>query len=482
LFSPDGRWLVVSTPSGCFVWDVESGHRVRRIKGVPNPVDFSFDAAGTELLMRNEQAQFARIAIPSGELIAKFTSKFGLRHDGGCCLTPDGERVATWGCGPVFLLLDARTGDVTFQRPMELNTFGGHVYWSQPTGSLLVTLRETSSHREYARGADRLFRWQWPVEVNEPERLTGSRGDLRIAPAAAGKLLVLYSRVSPVAAMPPVYRIELIDVATFECIATQDSDVGAQTWQVSASYDVSRIAASGSPSLLCFECATWTRQVLHVDRVRATFSPTADLVALAGLDGTVVPSAQLASLAPALGARADLERLKQRGYARVTTLPEKRLPPRVMVFEAENGWWLGAEHAVGRLYRPCGALEHVVAGATPASLGGAVCRLAQTAPPSAPDVQGGGTEARRGLLGGRIGAPTPPASRLVLVTFAADLIELWATRTEADGSFSYTWWPVAALPPDADAAILGAAILEMFDACVVARPRRSAASRPALPR
>lgn len=169
-FSPSGERLVVPTPNGCFLWGVDEGRKLLKLETPSNPSQFSFCADGTEVLVRNEQGQFARLALPDGGLVTKFRAKFDYRLDGLGCLGPGNESVLQLAYGGRILVLDSRTGAVLLERQLESTGYSGEVYWFAEREEAFIT--QSSVAGPTNRGLPcALWRWRAPFNRHEPERL-----------------------------------------------------------------------------------------------------------------------------------------------------------------------------------------------------------------------------------------------------------------------------------------------------------------------
>lgn len=467
-FSPDGRYLLAATPNGCFFWDVAARKRVARVQGVPNPVAFDFHPSGSELLMRNEQGQIARVRVPGGERIARFKARFKHGLDGGCCYSPDGANILAFGHGPQLLLLDANDGRVLQAWPLERETNGGLLLNLWRRGEVVLTLRGTSTHPDYRSGADVLLRWRWPLSEHSPERIIGPFDDLHVAPTADQSSVILHWRRPPTNAALESYWVDVRSTDTL--VPSQPTEsLGAFLSEARLSHDGRWVAVSRSGRLWLYDRSSCEPKALDARDVRLVYAPTEPLAAITGKEGVVVPLDRIGDFEGALRDRAALNRLSLRTYARATTLKERRVPPRVQVFEEGAGWRLQGEQPVGRMYRDEGAPVRLDSTAEIQALGDAVLRIAASLALSEAGVHGIAIEASRGLLRGVIDAPNGDCSRLVLVTFAPDVIELWSAKTEHDGRFTYHYWPVAALRHDASGEEIGRAIREMLNHCVIGR-------------
>lgn len=473
-FSPDGRYLLAATPNGCFFWDVAARKRVARIQGVPNPVAFDFHPSSSELLMRNEQGQFARVRVPDGERIGRFKARFDHRLDGGCCYSPDGASILAFGYGPQLLLLDVNDGRVVKSWPLERETNGGLLLNLWRRGEVVLTLRGTSSHADYRSGADVLLRWRWPLSEHSPERIAGPFDNLHVAPTADQTCVVLHWRRPQTSAALESYWVDVRATDTLAPSQPTESP-GAFMSEARLSHDGQWVAVSGSGPLWLYDRLSCEPKPLHAMHVRLVYSPTESLAAITGKEGVVVPLDRIGDFEGALRDRTALDRLSIRTYARATTLKERRLPPRVSVFEEAAGWRLQGEQPDGRMYRNEGTPVRLDSSASSEALGNAVLRIAASLAPSEAGVQGIATEASRGLLRGVIDAPSGDCRRLVLLTFAPDVVELWSAKTEHDGRFRYDSWPVAALRHDAGGEEIGRAIRTMLDHCVIGRRKKPAA-------
>lgn len=74
-FSPSGTHLIAVTVNGTFLWDLATGTRSLKLTVPSNPSEVVFSVEGTQVLVRNEQAQFVRLSLPDGAVLAKFKAR-----------------------------------------------------------------------------------------------------------------------------------------------------------------------------------------------------------------------------------------------------------------------------------------------------------------------------------------------------------------------------------------------------------------------
>jgi serine/threonine protein kinase/WD40 repeat protein len=89
-FSPDGRWLVTSSPGSCTVWEVGSWRRARELATDTKGIDFSPDSSLLAVCSRDQ----VRLFDPAtGRRVATLESAEQIRT-GYPCFSPDGRRLA----------------------------------------------------------------------------------------------------------------------------------------------------------------------------------------------------------------------------------------------------------------------------------------------------------------------------------------------------------------------------------------------------
>jgi hypothetical protein len=452
-FSPDGAYLVVPTPNGSFLWDVASGTKLRKLDVPSNPGQFSFSDDGRELLVR-AQDQYARLAIPSGDTVARFKAKFRYRLDGAGCLGPGNEHVLQLAYEGRLLVLDATSGKVLLERQLERTGCDGAVHWVAALGQVVITQGSVANARN-RNVPCALWRWPWPVRATEPERLPGTWEflDSRFLP---GPGLLLLHHQPDRAKAPDRLVIDIVDVRTMTVLRTVDGG-GNNVASPSLAHD----QAAWSASLFAgVHVHTPDGLVeLPVKCASAEFSPAADLVAVSGRAGFVAPRAQLPVLRAALQQQRDVEDLEMRGYSRMTTLPDRALPPRLVVYGGDAGVLFETEAVDGRKYVPRAGVERVLPEAGTAAL---VAMLDATIRRAREPATVDAARERRDFLAGKVTPPQGEWTRAVAVSLASDAIDLWPLKRGKDGVFMQHWSPVAAVPPDTTVPALWAAIAKML--------------------
>ena len=455
LFSPNGDYLLVSTTNGCFLWDVASGAKLHRLRGPTNPVEFAFSADGNELLMRNEQAQFARFAIPSGELLAKFSAKYPFRLDGSGCFGPDQQTVLHLAYEGIFLVLDADNGEVLHQRQLEPTGSSGQVHWLPERGEVIVAQTSKANCRNLSTPCA-LWRWRWPLDAHAPERQPPKWVDLHTALVRNQQVLLLHHQLDP---QRDQFAIDVVDIESMTvqrriacggCIQPGPGlSHDGQAWATSTD-SVIQVGISDG------------RLDLPVRTRHVQFHPTRDLIAVPGDAGFVAPRTQLPSLIPVLQKYHDERELTQRGYSRMTTMPGKIMPPRVVVYARPDAFMVQAERFDGRHYLALAQSKETRAPATPEDLSAAMDTALDRARSGVGDLEPATENERRHFLGSVVTPPTPGWSSAVAVSFAADAIDLWPLKPNGANAFKHTWYPVAALDPNVRGPDLWCAITRML--------------------
>jgi hypothetical protein len=458
LFSPCGKHLVVPTSNGAFLWDVATGTKRLKLPTPSNPGYFSFSADGGELLARSHgTGEMARIAIPTGELIARFLPKYKFRLDGTGCLGPGNGHVLQLGCEGMFLVLDATTGKVLLERQLERTGCSGEVYWLPALGQVVIA-QSSVADRHNRNEPCALWRWPWPLADSSPERLPGKWAHLTTALVPAQDALLLHHQPDPAA--PMQFAIDVVDMRTFAVRR--------------------RIECGGisipRPALSCdgraWAVTTWGSLQVGIDDARvdlpiqlgaADFSPTQDLVAISGAAGFVAPRAELARLRATLQLHQDEGALNQRGYARGTTWPGRVLPPRFVVYSGPDGFAFEVEAIAGRKYVPTDTVIRATRTEVLAALAAAVAAARDATLP-------GGDRDRRDFQVGRVGPPAGTWTNAVAVTLASDAIDLWPLKPDKDGGFKLHWYPIAAIAADTK----GQALWDAIEA-MLGKPRKAKA-------
>ncbi|KFN49313.1 hypothetical protein P873_11100 [Arenimonas composti TR7-09 = DSM 18010] len=450
-FSPDGAHLVVPTANGTFLWDVATGTKRLKLAVPSNPDEFAFSADGRELLVRGG-AQFARLAMPSGELVAKFRAKEPLRLDGLPCLGPDAAQLLQLAAFGRVLAIDATSGRTIAGHVLDPEGCDGAVHWLADAGYALIAQRAVmDGDGRYRSG---LWRWDPPFAVNAPQRLPGAWDHLDTAYLPARGELLLHHR--PAGAGRDAYVLEVVDARTlapkqrFACGAATRARAGfahdGGAW--SAAVDEGGVQIGLPDGVI-----TWPLSIGS-----AAFSPVADLVALSGPLGLVAPRAMLPGLLASAQRQRDLDLLNHRGYARGTTWPGRQLPPRIVAWRGASGIGFEVEAIDGRKYVP---LEGVAIAGSAAvddivtALASAITRAQAAALP-------GQARERRDFQAGALTAPPGDWQAGVAVTLASDAIDLWPLKAKKGGGFVQHWSPVAAIAAETRGGALWNAIAAML--------------------
>lgn len=127
-FSPSGTHLIAVTLNGTFLWDLATGTRILKLAVPSNPCEVVFSADGAQALVRNEQAQFIRLSLPEGAVLAKFKAKHPWRLDGTPGLGPD-DRALQLAHEGRLLELDGHNGKVLREFQLEATGCSGEIHW-----------------------------------------------------------------------------------------------------------------------------------------------------------------------------------------------------------------------------------------------------------------------------------------------------------------------------------------------------------------
>ena len=453
LFSPSGEYLLASTSNGCFLWEAASGTKLSRLKGPTNPLEFAFSADSSELLMRNEQSQFARFAIPSGELLARFTAKYPFRLNGTGCFGPAQKTVLQLAHEGMFLVLDADNGEVLHKYQLERTGYSGQVFYLPERGEVIVAQISVANSRNLSTPCA-LWRWQWPLEASVPERQ--SQTWIGLHAALLGGRLLLHHQPD---CNRDEFAIDVIEIESMKVLRRIACGGGIHLGPT-LSHDGQAWAAS-TESVIQVGIGE-SRFDLPIRNRQAQFHPTRDLVAVPGVAGFVVPRAQLPTLTPLLQKYHDELELTQRGYARMTTLPGKMMPPRIIVYARPDSFLIQAERFDGRHYLPLAMPKEIHASATPEELSARIEVALDQARSETEILEPATVNERRHFLGGVVTPPTHGWRSAVAVSFAVDAIDLWPLKPSGVHAFKHTWYPVAALPQNTRGSELWRAIARMM--------------------
>jgi hypothetical protein len=462
-FSPDGRWLVVPTNNGTWLWDVATGTKGPKLAVPSNPSEFAFSADGSVLLVRNETSQFVRLALPSGEPLARFRARYELRMDGGCALGPDNRTVLQFAYEGMLLVMDGDTGRVLLQRQLERTGYSAEIWWNAAAGEVILSQTSVAGRDEQGWPCA-LWRWRWPLEQHEPERVPGKWSGLRTQWLARHGRLLMHHQPDPKRRHESA--LDVVDGSTFALVRridcggnlrpapTMSHDLGA--WAVLGNEVVEVGAETGRWSVPSFVDAP-------------AFSPTQDLFAISGKLGVVAPLAQWPALLETYQSQYDDHALRQRAYARLSFYPDRTLPPRLVAYSGPAGWLFECEAPVSASwYAPQDEAIGVAAEASPADRMAAFARAidrvrtAATAP--------GSIREMRRYNAGVVTPPPGDWTRAVAVSLAADAIDLWPLKPKGAAGFELDQYP-AALPPTSEVAAIWSGIERMSG---YFKPRRTA--------
>jgi len=435
---------------------VATGRKLQKLKGLSNPTEFSFAPDGCRLLMRNEQSRIAIFSIPSGELLATFAAKHEFRMEGSGCLGPDSLTVLQLAYQGVLLVLDASNGRVLEQRQLEPTGYSGQVHWLPDRNEVFIS-QTSVSDRNNLSSPCALWRWACPLASHAPERLPGRWTSLHTALLPGRDALVLHHQ--PSARQRDEFVIEELSLSKME-ITRRIVCGGSIIPHPTISHDGKAWAVTTNAGI---QLGIDNDAVLiPMSAGGARLHPTRDLVAIPGEEGFVAPADQVLPLLPVLQSHGDEQELTQRGYCRMTTLPNRIMPPRIVVFAGERGWLIQSERLDGRNYLaldaslPVGedAETHVKAAAIADALARSRSAEGSLEPCSMNE--------RRHFLGGTVTPPGSGWSSAVAVSFADDAIDLWPLKPSDDLAFGHTWYPVAAIEPTAEGVTLVQAVDEML--------------------
>jgi hypothetical protein len=441
LFSPSGEYLLVPTNNGCFLWEVATGKKLHRLKGPSNPTVFSFNFDGSKLLMRNEHAQFVIFSIPDGEAVAKFAAEHHFRVDGAGCLGPGDSTVLQLANGGILLVIDIERGEVVLQRQLEPSGYSGEVYWF-PDSKEVIIAQTSIADRNNLSTPCAMWRWACPLDDHEPIRIPGRWIGLHTRQLSGKNVLLLHHQ--PGARHVDEHVIEVLDLTMFQitkCIPCGGSIIPRQ----SLSHDGKAWSvATDSGIQMGIEDEVTEIPVLAS---AAQFHPTRDLVAIPGEQGFVASISEVIVHLPALRMQRDVQELTQRGYSRMTTLPNRAMPPRIIVFAGARGWLIQSERLDGRHYLPLEGGIQIDPVEEQQSKSEGLRRALERSRAGEGALESSTSDERRHFLGATVTPPTRGWNSALAVSFADDAIDLWPLKPTGELAFHHTWYPVAALDP-----------------------------------
>ena len=369
-FSPSGTHLIAVTLNGSFLWELATGTRILKLAVPSNPSEVAFSADGAQALVRNEQAQFVRLSLPDGAVLAKFRAKHPRRLDGTPGLGPD-DRVLQLAYEGRLLELDGHSGKVLRKVQLDATGCSGEIHWFPRTGCWVIAQRSSDNGR--GRCAPCAL-WRWDVGTPEPRRLPGHWDHLATARAPGEDTLLLHHVLEP--GRPSRCVLERLDLMTGATTTIGESP-GSINPSPSLAHDGQAfgLAAEDGPYI------DFGGEVLRLPGMAyVQFHPARDLVGISGRAAFVAPRAALAQQLPALQ-EWQLEReLSGRGYGRLWTLGGT-VPPRLVLFAREHEWLVQAERSEGRFYSPLADAVLVKARDDAALLGAIEAALARARHP-----------------------------------------------------------------------------------------------------
>ena len=271
VFSPDGKYLLAPSPGRDTLWDVGTGEKLVRLNGIVHQHYFSFSPDSKILLVRNEQGLFARFSVPSGALIGTCKHPEKWRLDGTGTLIPDtltpGENlILQLAYEGKLLVMNADTGKILLRKQLDSTGYSGEVYWLPESQEVLIAQSAVSG------ATSSLWRWRWPLEQNEPERLANNFSGLESSLVPGKRVILLHHDVGQDA------QLDQWDIARAQIINSRSCARGIIS-KPSVSFDGKALAISTNLELeLYFEGER--------HRIKgakgACFHPTKDLVAING--------------------------------------------------------------------------------------------------------------------------------------------------------------------------------------------------------
>jgi hypothetical protein len=456
MFSPDGEHLFASTHAGYFFWDVQARKKISRIRGITNPWHFAFSEDGSELLMRNEYGQFARISVPDGRLISKFKAYQDLAAHGECCFGPDRATVMQMFSGGKFALLDAESGRPILSRQLESTGVDAQIFWRRDSKDILIFQSSVANWRNL-QAPCAYWRWRWPLDENEPERMAGQWVRLLGGIVTGTAIPFIHHHADPMS--KDGFVIDFLDADTLLPVGRTASTGSNSGNFVAVSPDGTVISSSEDYSVRVvapdFQCS------LPVWLGRVEFHPTSDLVAVTGEAGLVAPVGELTAILPSLQVYADLRDLRLRTYSSRYSQIRKSMPESIQLFSTSTAIHLQPTFASGSEYLVAAIAAEVDLQSTSAELGNAVLTARNI-------VRGGPknvslSDERRRPLRTRARPFSADCQSAAVVAFGPEAIEIWPQARGKHGEFEHDGFPVVAIPLDSDVEKLGTSLKKILN-------------------
>lgn len=236
VFSPDGKHLLAPSPGRDALWDVDTGEKLVRLNGIVHQHYFSFSPDSKILLARNEQGLFARFAVPSGELIGtcKHAERWSL--DGTGTLIPEANLILQLAYEGKLFAMNADTGKIFLRKQLDSTGYSGEVYWLQESQEVLISQSAVS-------GATSAFwRWRWPLDQNEPERLASNFSGLQSSLIPGKRIILLHHDAGQDAQLDQwdIQRAQIVNSVSCACGIISKPTI---------SFDGKALAVSTNPEL-----------------------------------------------------------------------------------------------------------------------------------------------------------------------------------------------------------------------------------------
>lgn len=457
-FSPSGRHLIAVTANGTFLWELATGTRILKLAVPSNPTQVAFSVDGAQALVRNEQAQFARLSLPDGAVLAKFKAKYRWRLDGTPGLGPD-DRLLQLAYDGRLLELDGNDGTVRREFQLEATGCSGEIHWFPSSGCWIVAQRSVDDGRGRCVPC---ALWRWDVEAPEPRRLPGHWDHLATAIAPGEDALLLHHVIRP--GRPSRCVLERLDLAKGATTKVGESP-GSIIPLPSLAHDghAFGVAADDGPYINIGSEALRLPGTSYVQ-----FHPACDLVSISGRAAFVAPRAALVQQLPDLQVWHQERELGGRAYARLSALGGA-MPLRLVVFARDHEWLVQAERVEGRGYIPL-ADAVLVRDADVAAVRGAIDAMLASARAGVGSAEPSTPDEKRSFHGSTLTPPGPGWNKAVAVAFSADAIDAWPLKPTGKAAFIHDCYPVAVLAPDLETVELISAIRKML---AWFKPRRS---------
>lgn len=174
-FSPDGRWLASGGVDHLIcLWDVATGHLVRKLEGHTGAVlTLAFSPDGALLASGSDDESTILWDVATGKMRRRFLAPPGAVYQ--VAFSPDGRSLASGG-GNGVAVWDISSGKLL--EAIGYDALTGHLFGFTPDGhSLIVQGDKQTGTWNLKLGR---FSWQAPIEKGEQRRLRATSADGRL--------------------------------------------------------------------------------------------------------------------------------------------------------------------------------------------------------------------------------------------------------------------------------------------------------------